>query len=409
MPWKESLMADQRMRFVSACLDEQDSMALLCRRFGITRRTGYKWLERFRQEGPSGLIDRSRAPLTHPNQIEREVEKEILSMRTVHPTWGARKLLAALMRRSDQQGREIDWPAASTVVQMLRRAGLVVPRRRRYHGSAATAGVCGVAAATGPNHRWCADFKGWFRTGDGSRCEPLTITDAHSRFLLRCQATSSPMHAVVRGLFEATFREFGMPEAIRTDNGEPFASVGLRGMSRLAVWWIRLGITHERIEPGHPQQNGSHERMHGTLKQETANPPAGSLRAQQARFNAFRTEYNQERPHEGLPAMATPQSLYTASPRPFPDRLPQPLYPSDHVVRYVDINGKFRWKDKKVRLCKPLGEQTIGLQPLELSWPQCEPQMSRYWTVRFGPVELGVLDGEAGQMLSERARRLFLA
>jgi transposase InsO family protein len=402
MPWKESLVPDQRMRFVLACLDDEESMAALCRRFGVSRPTGYKWLRRYREGGPELLSDRSSAPQAHPNQVRPEIEKRILSMRAAHPTWGSRKIVAALARQSQRDREDLDWPAASTVGQMLKRAGLAFPRRHRRDRASATPGLCGTGAAQTPNHRWCADFKGWFRTGDGSRCDPLTITDAHSRFLLRCQA-AQVAHSVVRGLFEATFREFGMPQAIRTDNGEPFASVGLKGLSRLAVWWMRLGIAHERIEPGRPQQNGSHERMHGTLKRQTANPPAHSLRAQQARFDRFREEYNKQRPHEGLPDMATPGSIYRPSAQPYPDRLPEMAYPPGQQLRRVDDTGKFTFNGKKVRLCKPLSDQTIGLEPLREE--SAELDADRFWIVRFGSVDLGVLDGKECYLLSERARR----
>jgi transposase InsO family protein len=403
MPWKEYEVSDQRMHFISSCLEKEDSMAALCRRFGVSRRVGYKWLERYREEGPAGLLNRSRAPHDHPNQVEAELESRILSKRVAHPTWGARKLLAALARDCEEEA--IDWPAPSTVGQILNRAGLARPRRRRRGSETAPPGPSVSAMAQGPNQLWCADFKGWFRTGDGSRCDPLTISDAHSRYLLRCQATHVN-HKSARGLFEATFREFGLPDAIRTDNGEPFASVGLLGLSRLSIWWIRLGIAHQRIDPGRPQQNGSHERMHGTLKRQTASPPARSLRSQQARFDAFCLEYNQQRPHEGLPGMATPASLYRPSVRAYPQRLPELMYTSGHELRYVDQSGKFRWAGQKIRLSKVLSEQVIALRALEEvcgSSPASENE--NFWMVRFGTIELGILDVHRGRMLRPRERR----
>jgi transposase InsO family protein len=408
MPWKEYLVPDERMRFVLSCLDAQDSMAALCRRFGVSRRTGYKWLARYQGSGPPGLSDRNCAAHTHPNQVEGKVEALILAMRSAHPTWGARKVLAALVHRFEEDAPTIDWPAASTVGQILKRAGLVVPRRRRRRLDSTPPGPRVAAGSDGPNRLWCADFKGWFRTGDGSRCDPLTISDAHSRYLLRCQ-TSKVCYSAARGLFEATFREFGLPDAIRTDNGEPFASVGLMGLSRLAVWWTRLGITHQRIEPGRPQQNGSHERMHGTLKRETASPPALTLRAQQARFDAFCVEYNDQRPHEGLAKMATPGSLYTPSARRYPERLPELIYSPGHQLRWVDDSGKFRWDGLKIWLGKALAEQVIGLSALE-----GEPSASSlhsgsasggHWMVRLGPIELGIFDSRQGRLLRPRERR----
>lgn len=254
MPWKATCVMDERMQFVVACVAGEESMAELCRRFGISRKTGYKLLDRYEREGPVGLENRSRAPHHQPNAIGEAMQALLLNARGVHPTWGPRKLLAYLQRKHSRS----DWPAPSTVGDLLRRHGLVVPRRRRRSRAATPTDLQTPSAA---NQLWCADFKGWFRTGYGRRCTPLTITDAHSRYLLRCQALGLRTHEVlVRPLFEATFREYGLPQAIRTDNGPPFASLGLAGLSVLSVWWIRLGIIVERIKPGHPEQNGRHEQ-----------------------------------------------------------------------------------------------------------------------------------------------------
>lgn len=412
MPWKELLVSDQRMRFVLACLGAEESLASLCRKYGVSRRTGYKWLARYREQGPPGLSDRSRAPRCHPNQIEEKIERRILSLRADHPSWGARKLLASLTRQCEEAGESIDWPAAGTVGQMLRRAGLIVRSRRRRRQSmwspprgAAPGSSC---ASGGPNRLWCADFKGWFRTLDGARCDPLTITDAHSRYLLRCRVVPRLTCTEARGHFEATFQEFGLPDAIRTDNGSPFASTGLAGLSQLSAWWVRLGITHQRIDPGCPQQNGSHERMHGTLKKETASPPAPTLRAQQKRFDAFIREYNQERPHEGLAGMATPASLYVPSSQVMPPRLPELEYPPQWQRRHVDVTGKFWWDGRQLFLSHALEKQTIGL----CAWGDDEPtdgpvpvESKRYWQMYFGPVELGMFDAKRERMLSVRERR----
>jgi transposase InsO family protein len=404
MPWKETSVPDERMRFVLACLDSADSVAALCRRFGVSRRTGYKWLTRYKECGPPGLAERSRAPHAHPNQVEAAVERRLLAARADHPTWGPRKLLAALARECERAGEAVDWPAASTAGQILRRGGLVVPRRRR-RGRSAWAPPGGAApptcAAAGPNRLWCADFKGWFRTADGTRCDPLTITDAHSRYLIRCRIVPRVSTAAARGLFEAAFREHGLPDAIRTDNGSPFATTGVMGLGRLAVWWMRLGIAHQRIEPGRPDQNGSHERMHGTLKRETASPPARTPRAQQARFDAFRAEYNEQRPHEGLPGMATPASAYAPSPRAFPERLAELAYPPDHVRRHVDVTGKFRWDGGKAFLSHALEGEAVGLRDVYAD----AAGAGRYWAVRFATVELGVFDATRGRMLRPRERR----
>jgi transposase InsO family protein len=402
MPWKETCVSDQRLRFVLACIESQDSMAELCRRFEISRRVGYKWLTRYKQSGPAGLGERSRAPHTSPGRVEEEVERRILSMRADHPTWGPRKLLVAVARRCGRDGREIDLPAASTVGQMLKRAGLVRSRRRRERGTWAPPPGAGVGRpGGGPNDLWNADFKGWFRTLDGARCQPLTVTDAHSRYLLWCQSLPRTSAHAARPAFEAAFRRFGLPAAIRTDNGSPFASTGLAGLSQLSAWWLRLGIAHRRIEPGKPQQNGSHERMHGTLKREAASPPAATLRAQQARLDAFAREYNHDRPHEGLAGMATPASLYAPSPRAYPDRLAAVEYGDDWERRQVDANGKLYWRGDKVFLSHALEGQTVGLRDLRES----AEGAGRYWATRFVTIELGVLDAKRGRMLRPRERR----
>jgi transposase InsO family protein len=414
MPWKESLVADERLRFVLACLDEEDSMAALCRRFGVSRPVGYKWLARYKEEGPAGLAGRSCAPRTHPNQVAARVERRVLAMRADHPTWGPRKLLAALARRAAAEGEEVDWPAASTVGQLLRRAGLVVPSRRRRRSTWPAAAAAHVPAGQdGPNRLWCADYKGWFRTGDGSRCDPLTVTDSFSRYLLRCRIVERLSYRAARGQFEAAFREYGLPAAIRTDNGPPFATVGPLGLSRLSVWWMRLGVAHDRIDPGRPEQNGRHERMHGTLKREAATPPCRSLRAQQARFDAWAAEYNHDRPHEGLPGMATPASLYAPSPRAYPDRPAEVEYPDEYLRRRVDDSGKFNWHDRKVFVCHALEEEAVGLAPLAAPGDDDdEPPASasafktwRYWRVWFMRLELGVFDATRGRLLRPRERR----
>ena len=412
MPWKECLVTDERLRFVLECLKAEDSMAAVCRRHGVSRRVGYKWLGRYQERGRDGLADRSRAARTHPNQVEAGLERRILAVRADHPTWGPRKLLAALARRLRDAGEDpADLPAASTVGQMLARAGLVVPRRRRHRSAwAPPAGPAArLPAGEGPNRLWCADFKGWFRTGDGSRCDPLTVTDAFSRYLLRCRIVTRPTTREARGLFEAAFREFGPPAAIRTDNGSPFATVGPLGLSRLSVWWLRLGIAHDRIDPGRPEQNGRHERMHLTLKREAATPPCRGPRAQQARFDAWRAEYNEQRPHEGLPGMATPASLYAPSPRAYPERLPEPCYPDGYVGRYVDETGKFRWDGAKVFVSHALECETVGLGPLASVDPAGPPVAGRYWRVRFAALDLGVFDAGRGRLLTPRERRHLLA
>ncbi len=307
MPWKASSVMEEKLRFVLEYEREEQTMTELCESFGIARETGYVWLRRYRQSGWAGLAELNRRAERHPNQTPGEIEQQVLELRQAHMRWGPRKLKRVLER--DEAGRR--WPAASTIGEMLKREGLVVARKKRRKTAPYSAPL---AHADGPNRVWCADFKGWFRTGDGARIDPLTISDAHSRYLLRAQAVAKTDTARVQATFEAAFRQYGLPQAIRTDNGAPFASTAIAGLSRLAVWWIKLGIVPERIEAGHPEQNGRHERMHRTLKQEVAMPPAEDRRAQQRALQEFRQEYNEVRPHEAL-GMQTPASVYEPSER----------------------------------------------------------------------------------------------
>ena len=300
-------------------------MSELCTRHGISRQAGYNTLVRYQQLGWEGLEARSRAPRRHPNQTAAALEQRIVDLRHEHMRWGPRKLKAVLER----QQPEVRWPAVSTLGALLRREGLVIARKKRRRVEPYSAPF---ASASEPNRVWCADFKGWGRTQDGERIDPLTVSDACSRYLLRCQAVEKTDTARVQAIFEAAFREYGLPEAIRTDNGAPFASRALRGWSRLSVWLIKLGIVPERIQPAHPEQNGRHERMHLTLKQETMSPMAANRRAQQRRFEQFRREYNQQRPHEAL-GMQTPASCYRASPRRYPARPSRNILPTCKCAR----------------------------------------------------------------------------
>src|SRR6267378_1101660 len=352
MPWKTSGVMEEKLRFVFEHERQERTMTELCERFEITRQTGYVWLRRYREAGAAGLGEQSRAAHRHPNQMPEEIEQQVLGLRQAHMRWGPRKLKHILQR--DEPGRS--WPAASTIGALLQREGLVVARRKRSRTAPYTEPL---AHADGPNRVWCADFKGWFRTGDGERIDPLTISDAHSRYLLRCQAVAKTDTARVQAIFEAAFREYGMPEAIRTDNGAPFASSAVAGLSRLAVWWIKLGIVPERIAAGHPEQNGRHERMHRTLKEEVAQPPAGNRREHQRAMERFRQEYNQRRPHEAL-GMQTPAAVYEPSPRPYPARVPEPEYPSAMLVRSVHHQGQIRWKKHEIFLSEVLWGEQVG-------------------------------------------------
>jgi len=376
MPWKVTDVMEERIKFITEVLKGQDTMSQLCRRFGISRKTGYKWLGRYRRHKVLGLKDRSRAPHHRPRSMRPHVEEAVLALRRAHATWGAAKLRAVLVRKQPRR----TWPAVSTIGSLLLRSGLTLRRKRRHH---ATASAAPLSACSGANEVWCADFKGWFRTGDGERCEPFTLTDAHSRFALRCVGLpKSGSTAVVKALFEAAFREFGLPEVVRTDNGPPFASTGLGGLSRLSVWLMRLGLRPERIRPGKPQDNGRHERFHRTLKAETAKPPKANLRAQQRAFDRFVEEFNYKRPHQAL-GQTTPASHYHPSPRPLPARLaPLPAYPDDWQTRAIRADGRMKWGGREISVTAALAGQRIGLEPLG---NQC-------WRVHFLDLALGIFD-----------------
>lgn len=368
---------EEKLRFVFEYERDERTMTELCAGFGIARETGYVWLRRYRQSGVAGLLEVNRAPQRRPRQTPLGMEQAIVELRQAHMCWGPRKLKRILER--DQPGRA--WPAASTIGELLKREGLVVARKKRRQTAPYTEPL---AHAEGPNRVWCADFKGWFRTANGERIDPLTISDAYSRYLLRSQAVEKTDTARVQAIFEAAFREYGLPQAIRTDNGAPFASTAIAGLSRLAVWWIKLGIVPERIEAGHPEQNGRHERMHRTLKQEVAMPPAKDRRTQQRELERFRQEYNEMRPHEAL-GMQTPASVYVASKREYPRQVPEVEYPETMLVRSVHSHGHFRWKNRHdVFVSEVLWGERIGLLP----------QDERWYTMYFGPVMLARFDSQ---------------
>jgi transposase InsO family protein len=376
----ETCAVDERMRFVIAAAEREVSFAALCRQFGVSRKTGYKWLGRYEEAGVAGLIDRSRAPLHHPQAMSREIAERCLEVRRAHPTWGPVKVLAWLTRRWPQ----MDWPVASSIGELFDREGLTVKRRlrRRSPPSSAPFGRC-VAA----NDVWCMDFKGWFLTGDGTHCEPLTLNDAHSRYLLRCQALPRNDTEHVWPVLAAAFREFGLPLRLRSDNGAPFASRGAGGLSQLAVKVIKAGVMPERIAPGKPQQNGRLERLHLTLLQDTARPPAHSLREQLARLRRFQQLYNEERPHAALDN-DTPAEHYAASPRHFDGILRAPDYGSDCTVRRVRTNGEVKWQGHTIYISTALIGEPVGL--IE--------DADGDWAVSYGPVALGVIAHGSDQL-----------
>jgi transposase InsO family protein len=364
---------DQRTQFIAAYLRDHLSVTELCELYGVSRKTGYKWIDRYLMHGPQGLEERSRRPSTSPRQTPDHVVAAILEARRRHPSWGAKKLLSILCKRHPRW----PWPARSTVCDILSRHGLVPKKRKRRvigHPGKPTSSI------DAPNDVWSADFKGHFKMGDGHYCYPLTITDGYSRFLLSCQALSSTSVAEAKPVFMRVFKEFGLPRRIRTDNGVPFATNTLARLSQLSAWWVRLGILPEFIEPGKPQQNGRHERMHRTLKAETTRPPGANLRAQQQKFNHFRDEFNHERPHEGLD-MRTPAACYEPSPRAMPHK-PLPFeYPDRFEVRYVSANGGIRWNRQWVNVSTTCAGEYVGLEEID----------DGVWNVYFGPLTLGRL------------------
>lgn len=375
MPWKESSSMDERLRFINAWQKRQVSFSSLCREFGVCRPTGYKWIDRFLREGEAGLVEESRAPFSQPNLTPVVLQNRILRLRRKYPTWGPRKLRNWLEENEPQHA----WPAASTIGDLLRREGLCSarPLRRRTPPYSAP-----LAHAEAPNDVWCADFKGWFVCGNGDRCDPLTITDAYSRFLIRCQIVPKTDGPHTRSVFEAAFRQFGLPKRIRTDNGTPFASHGIAGLSRLSIWWIRLGILPERIEPASPQQNGRHERFHLTLQRDAATPPLFSLPQQQKAFHRFQNIYNNQRPHEAL-QQKPPALFYRPSPTPFPAKLPGLAYPFDSTLRSVSNAGHISWDNHQIHISHLLAGESVALRPLE----------QEQFEVHFAHLLLGWLDG----------------
>jgi transposase InsO family protein len=375
---------DERLRFIAACSESEESIAELCRRFGISRKTGYKWLDRYDAAGPPGLLDRPPVAHAHPASTPLEIVDALVAARKAHPTWGPRKLRSWLSERDARS-----WPAPSTIGELLKRHGLVRPRRRRPRMPLAHNPV---ERGLAPNQVWCTDFKGHFALGDRSRCFPLTMSDEASRYLLRCEGLTSQRHELVMPQFEMAFREFGLPDAIRSDNGAPFASLAPGGLSKLSVWWIRLGIRPLRIEPGEPQQNGVHERMHRTLKSEATRPPARDLVEQQRSFDRFRHEFNDERPHEAL-GQKPPARVYTLSRRSMPDAPREPEYGEGFEVRHCNFNGIANLHGLTVNLSVTLARALIAMR--EIADGRCE--------VRYGPVVLGWLDRTSGKPRFERA------
>jgi putative transposase len=373
---------DSRLCFVAACLSGAEPMSGLCSRYGISRKTGYKWLDRYRALGAAGLADHSSARLTHPAGLAPAVKALILALRDRRPSWGPHKLLARLLL--DNPG--MAFPAPSTLGDLLTREGRVVARVQRPRQAATTGPLAEPLAA---NDSWAADFKGWWRTADGVRCEPLTVTDGYSRFLLVNHAVARPTFADIRPLFIEAFRQFGLPWALRTDNGSPFANrVGLAGLTQFSVWLLTLNIWPDRIAPGRPDQNGRHERMHRTLKDEAADRSCADIAAQQAKLDAWRDDFNTQRPHQAL-GQRSPACLYTASTRLYRETPEAWIYPADHQVRRVRADGYILWQDSKLYLTEALAGETVALA-------KCDDSD---WMVRFRCFDITKVSDESGKLI----------
>lgn len=385
MPWRESSFMSERLAFIKACLDRDERIVEICDRFGISEKTGQKWLKRFREEGSSGLADRSRARLLQPHRITPEVTERIITLRRKYPLYGP-AMLRDWLRIHEP---EVHWPAASSIGELLKRANLI--RTRRRHQSPERKALSGPSTrALEPNMVWTADFKGQFRLrrGSGVYCYPLTVLDLHTHYLLGCKALETTSVAPTRQVFVRLFREYGLPLVLRTDNGIPFAQPNALGrLGALAFWWVRLGIRPEHITPARPSENGAHERFHKTLKAATTRPASQSLTAQQRRFDAYRTEYNNDRPHQSLPEHRPPGYLYTSSPRSYPARLPALVYPDSSLVRLVDGGGNIKWRGQALFLSGNLAGDYVSLSEGEHD----------IFTIAYGSLELGDLDSNTNR------------
>lgn len=375
MPWKETCTMQERRAFIEAWLSHRFGMSELCRRFGVSRPTGYKWLERFKEGGFADLCDRSRAPLNHPNKSSEQVVAQLLAAKRRYPWWGPEKLVGWLGR----QFPDVGWPAVSTAGEILKRHGLVKTRKKRHRTPPHSQPLAHASAA---NAVWSADYKGQFKLGDGRWCYPLTLTDNYSRYLIDCKGLYGPRLKPSQARYEQAFRSWGLPAAIRTDNGYPFAGVAIGGLTALSIWLLKLGVLPERIAPGQPQQNPRHERMHRTLKAATASPPKGNLAAQQRAFNRFMSDYNEQRPHQALGHDRCPADVFEPSTRPFPEVLPEITYPDHYQVRKIRYAGQMKWHGDVIYVSRQLVGEHIGLEQMEHD----------QWQLYFAQLPLGVFD-----------------
>jgi putative transposase len=387
MPWKEICVMEEKAKFIADYLNGYYSKSELCRVYGIARRTGYKIIARYNAEGLKGLENRSRAPINHHNAVNKETEELILKTRGKFPTWGPKKISAYIKTKN----KNCILPSVSSIGNIIKRNGLVKSRKRKHRSTPYTQPF---KACKEINSTWCIDFKGWFYTGDGTKCYPLTVTDAHSRFLLKCEGLKDPDFENTKRIMDACFREYGIPETIRSDNGPPFATVGIESLSQFTIWLTKLGITHERIAPGKPCQNGRHERMHFTLKNETTKPPMQTMREQQRLFHKFQEIFNYERPHEAL-GQITPGSIYQKSDRAYIIKIKRYVYSADMILRTVRKQGQFDWKGKRIFIGKALSREEIGLKF----------KTGSIWTIYFRDKEIGEFN-EKKLTIKQRTKKL---
>jgi transposase InsO family protein len=375
---------DQKVQLIGDWLKSDFSITELSKLYLVSRPTVYKWITRYQEKGLDGLEESSREPLKHPNATPPEIVDKIIEMKLKHQRFGPKKLIAKLQSLRPEE----HWPAISTAGLILKRQGLVRSRKAKRGVSPYTDPLLGCEK---PNMVWSADYKGQFNTGDGKLCYPLTVTDNYSRYLLLCRGLTQPTSEETQSWFEWTFREYGLPDAIRTDNGNPFASAALGGLSKLSVWFIKLGIRPERIVSGHPEQNGRHERMHRTLKEEATVPPKFNLTEQQQAFEEFKYDYNCERPHEAL-GQKTPTSVYHVSHRAYPIRIPEVEYDGDVVVKRIRHNGEMYWKGKFIHVSQALAHEPVALKQID----------DHLWDINFSFYPLGVLNELSGKVSSRK-------
>lgn len=389
MPWRDISHMSERLDFVKACLNRSEHIVSICDRFGISEKTGQKWLKRFREGGLEALEDRSHSPLTHKGKIAPEVRDRILGLKKKYPLYGPEKIHDWLVIHEPRE-LGMRWPAVSSIGALLKRSGLVRRKRRRYMPLERADLDSVRTRPTEPNMVWTADFKGEFRlkSGLGEYCYPLTVMDLSTHYLLGCTALRTTAVMPTKQTFERLFIEYGLPSVMRTDNGVPFAQPNAVGrIGKLAFWWVQLGIRPEYIAPGRPSENGAHERFHRTLKAATTKPSSKSLRAQQKRFDEFRAEYNTQRPHAGLPHHRPPAQFYEQSPRPYPSKSPVMIYPENSIVRLVDASGTIKWRSRSFFLTTNLAAQYVALGEGH----------DDLVTISYGPLELGAIDPETNR------------